>query len=223
MTNYVRYEQDEDVAILNMDDGKANAYGPNMIAALSAGLDRANADARAIVVAGRPGVLCAGFDLKVIRGDDDAARDAMRVAGRDLLVKTYLHPQPVVFACTGHALAAGALFLMTGDYRIGAQGDFKIGLNESAIGLSLPVFGLELARDRLDPKILSDATIGARIFAPDEAVSAGYLDATVPEAVVLSAAIAKAKALAKYENSAISATKSRLRADTVGRIMNASS
>nr|MCH9674786.1 crotonase/enoyl-CoA hydratase family protein [Gammaproteobacteria bacterium] len=184
MTNYVRYEQDEDVAILNMDDGKANAYGPNMIAALSAGLDRANADARAIVVAGRPGVLCAGFDLKVIRGDDDAARDAMRVAGRDLLVKTYLHPQPVVFACTGHALAAGALFLMTGDYRIGAQGDFKIGLNESAIGLSLPVFGLELARDRLDPKILSDATIGARIFAPDEAVSAGYLDATVPEAVV---------------------------------------
>ena len=34
-----------DVATLAMDDGKANAYGPEMIAALSAGLDRAAAEA----------------------------------------------------------------------------------------------------------------------------------------------------------------------------------
>ena len=76
MAELVKFSVVNDVATLAMDDGKANAYGPEMIAALSAGLDRAAAEARAVVIRGRPGVFCAGFDLKIIRGDDDAARDA---------------------------------------------------------------------------------------------------------------------------------------------------
>jgi enoyl-CoA hydratase len=82
-------------------------------------------------------------------------------AGAELLLKIYMHPQPVIIGCTGHAVAAGALLLLTGDYRIGISGDFKIGLNETSIGLSLPTFGLELARDRLDGRYLNRANMGA--------------------------------------------------------------
>ena len=109
MTDYIRYELSDSIATLNMDDGKANAYGPDMIAALASGLDRAADEAKAVIISGRPGVLCAGFDLRIIRGGDPDAAAAMRSAGKALLLKAYLHPQPIVFACTEHALAAGVV------------------------------------------------------------------------------------------------------------------
>jgi enoyl-CoA hydratase len=86
-----------------------------------------------------------------------------------------MHPQPVIMTCTGHAVAAGALFLLAADYRIGVSGDFKIGLNETSIGLSLPTWGLELTRDRLDNRMLNRATMGAELFSPERAAEVGYL------------------------------------------------
>jgi enoyl-CoA hydratase len=217
MAELVGYTVKENVACLHMDDGKANAYGPSMIAALSSALDRAASEARATVIEGRAGVLCAGFDLKIIRGDDAAARDAMRQAGRELLCKSYLHPHPLVLACTGHALAAGALLLLTGDYRIGVHGEFKIGLNETSIGLSLPAFGLELARDRLHPQFLSAATVLGTVYTPEQALAAGYLDHLVSVDVLTSTAFDRARMLSALDADAVAATKRRLRQATMAR------
>ncbi len=221
MTEYMGYEQDSGVATLTMDDGKANAFGPGMIAALSAGLDRAAKEAGAVIIAGRPGVLCAGFDLKIIRGDDDAARDAMRAAGAALLLKLYLHPQPVIFACPGHAVAAGALLLLTGDCRIGVRGDFKIGLNEVGIGLALPPFGLELARDRLDPRAVSQAVLGATLYEPTAAAEVGYLDRVVEPEALLEAAAQAAREVLRLDGPAFAETKRRFRSATIDRINTA--
>ena len=146
MADIVSYSLADDIATLTMDDGKANAMAPAMSAALNAGLDRAYGEAKAVVIRGREGVMCGGFDLKIIRGDDDAAKAGMREAGMALLKRLYLSPQPIIFAVTGHSVAMGALLLLAGDFRVGLYGDFRIGLNETGIGLSLPITGLELAR-----------------------------------------------------------------------------
>jgi len=218
MSEFVRYDQDEDVAVLTMDDGKANAFGLDMIQALMNALDKAAADAGAVVIAGRPGVLCAGFDLAVIRGDDLEKKAAMRNAGVEALLRLYLHPQPLVIACSGHAMAAGALLLLTGDHRIGADGDFKIGLNEVAIGLTLPIFGLELARDRLDPRALNAAVLGATVYDPAGAVAAGYLDQTEKPDTVLASALEAAQNMTALDAAAFGATKTLLRGETVAKI-----
>lgn len=217
MSELVEYTVTSQVATLRMDDGKANAYGPAMIESLSAALDRAAGEARATVIRGRDGVLCAGFDLKIIRGDDEAAREAMRSAGRELLYKAYMHPQPLVFACTGHALAAGALLLLTGDHRFGVRGDFKIGLNETGIGLPLPPFGLEIARDRLHPAHLTAATVLGTVYSPEDALAAGYLDDVVAVAELDAAAQARAEQLAALDTTAVAVTKRRLRQMTKAR------
>ena len=216
MSDYVTYDQSGSVATLTMDDGKANAFGVDMIAALDAGVDRALRDARAVVITGRAGVLCGGFDLKVIRGDDEGKKAEMRAAGQAAMLKLYVHPQPVIFACTGHSVAAGALLLLTGDHRIGVTGDYKIGLNEVAIGLPLPVYGLELARDRLDPRAL-----GAEIYNPDGAVAAGYLDDAVDSDGLADAARDVAARMSKLDSGAFAATKLRLRLGTIARIRGA--
>src|SRR5262245_39765802 len=131
-----------------MDDGKANALSVAMIDALIGALDRAEKEAKALVLAGRPERFCAGFDLKVMMAGFDQAA-ALLKHGSELLMRLYAAKVPLVIACTGHALAGGALVVLTGDWRIGAQGAFKIGLNEVSIGMPVPVLAMELARDRL--------------------------------------------------------------------------
>ncbi len=211
MSDFVEYRLQDGVATLTMDDGKANAFGMEMMAALTAGLDRAAALADVVVIVGRPGLLSAGFDLKVINGPRAGVR-AMVEAGAELLLKTYLHPQPVIIACTGHAVAAGALLLCAGDYRIGVSGDYKIGLNETAIGLSLPTFGLELARDRLDNRHLNMATLGAELYPPTTAAAVGYLDQAERPGNFKAALAAKAAQLQALDREAYVLAKRRLRA-----------
>ena len=65
-------EHDGDVLIVHLDDGKANALSAEVIAAITAALDQAEADDTigAVVLHGRAGRFCAGFDLSVMRGGD---------------------------------------------------------------------------------------------------------------------------------------------------------
>ena len=217
MADIVTYSLADDIATLTMDDGKANAMAPVMSAALNAGLDRASGEAKAVVIRGREGVMCGGFDLKIIRGDDDAAKAGMREAGMALLRRLYLSPQPIIFAVTGHSVAMGALLLLAGDFRVGLSGDFRIGLNETGIGLSLPITGLELARDRLAPMVFQRATINAELFSPDTAVSAGYLDQVADTAGFDAAVSEVAQTLAALDATAFAETKRRVRQPTLER------
>jgi enoyl-CoA hydratase len=216
-TDLVRYTLDGATAIVTMDDGKANALSYAMIDALLEALGRAEREAAALVLAGRPEKFCAGFDLKVMMAGPDAAKQLLR-RGSELLLRLYGTPLPLVIACTGHAIAGGALVVLTGDVRLGAAGAFRLGLNEVSIGLPVPMLAMELARDRLAPSALPRATLGAQLYSPDEAVAAGYLDAAVPAADLAARAAAEAARLGALSRMAYRATKERLRGATLARI-----
>jgi enoyl-CoA hydratase len=216
-TEIVRYALEGTTAIVTMDDGKANALSYAMLDALQGALARAEREASAVVLAGRPERFCAGFDLKVMMSGPDAAKQLLR-RGAELLMKLYGLPLPLVVACTGHAMAGGALVVLTGDVRLGTSGPFKIGLNEVAIGLPVPMLAMELARDRLTAAALPRATLGAQIYAPDEAVTAGYLDAAVAPDELLPRAIQEAARLGALARMAYRATKTRLRGRTIAYI-----
>lgn len=208
---------EDGVAVLWFDDGKANVLSHAAIDAFEAALDRATAEARAVCIVGRDGKLCAGFDLAVMTGEPEDARTLVS-RGAELLMRLYLHPQPVVVAVTGHALAAGALLALACDVRIGADVPAKIGLNETSIGMPLPRFAAELARDRLTPTAFVRATLAAEIYDPAGAVEAGYLDRVVPAEEVVEAAIAEANRLSAYRAPAYARTKEALRRATVDRV-----
>ncbi len=213
----VDYQLDGKVAHLALDDGKANAISPDLIALTDQALSRAEREARAVLISGRPGRFSAGFDLSIMTAGPDQARTLV-TRGAELLMRIYLHPQPVVVACTGHALAAGALLLLAADTRIGVRGDFKIGLNEVAIGLRLPIFAIELARDRLSKRHFVAATIQARLYGPDEACDAGFLDRVVDAGTVIPQAMEAARLLADLPGVALAQTKALVRERVAGRI-----
>jgi enoyl-CoA hydratase len=213
----VRYELDDGVAVVTMDDGKANALSLAMLEALVAALTRAESEAKAMVLAGRAERFSAGFDLKVMMAGPASARELLG-KGADALMRLYGAKLPLVIACTGHALAAGALVVLTGDYRVGAQGAYKLGLNEVTIGLPVPVLAMELARDRLSRRALTRATLLGQIYDPEGALAAGYLDSVVAPADVVGTAIAEARKLGAIARAAFTATKQRLRGATIRHI-----
>ncbi len=215
----VQYELDDGVAIVRLDDGKANALSPKVLEALHAALDRAAADeAKALVLLGREGRFSAGFDLSVMsQGMDSAA--AMVMSGAKLGLRLYQSLIPVVIGATGHALAMGAVLLLTGDERIGAEGDYKVGLNEVAIGMALPEFALALAEDRLSRRHLYRATTAAEVYTPSGAIDAGYLDRTAAPEDVAKEAIQRAHTMASTLHAgAHAATKKAMRGAMAKRL-----
>ena len=164
------------------------------------------------------GRFSAGFDLTVMQAGLDKAMEIL-AKGADLAMRVYESPRPVVFGVTGHALAMGAVLLMTADERIGADGAFKVGLNEVAIGMTLPDFALVLADERLSRRHLYEATSAARVYTPVEAVDAGFLDRVVPPDRVVPEAIARATQMAETLHAKAHAnTKRALRKPTVERL-----
>lgn len=217
MTEIVSYEQRGAVALVRMDDGKANAMSNAWVAAMGAALDRAEREAKAVVLIGRPGRFSAGFDLKVMMSSPEAAR-ALVLEGGALLLRCLELRLPLVTASTGHAIAGGLLLLATGDVRLGAAGDFKLGLNEVANGMPVPIFAHELARMRLDPRALEESVLRARMYAPDEAARVGWLDRVVPAEALEGAAITEAEALAALPQPAYGMSKQSLRAPMIAHV-----
>jgi len=210
MTDMLTYRLEGSVGVLVLDDGKANVFNDASIAAIHAALDRAEQEAGSVVLAGRPGRFSGGFDLSVM-GSDPATMQALVRSGAELLLRLWEFPRPVIIACTGHAVAAGAMFLLTADYRIGIEGDWSIGLNEIGIGMPLPQFTVELARARLDPRAFTRATLHAELYDGEGAVRAGYLDEAVPAEALLDRVMAKATEMAKFAPSGYLPSKHRAR------------
>lgn len=213
----VRYELRDSVGILWIDDGKVNALTLERINACLQGLDRAEKEAQALLLVGRPGCFSAGFDLSVLR-QGGVATSEMFLAGSELALRLYASPYPVVIACTGHAIAMGAILCLSADARIGADGDYKIGLNEVAIGVSLPELGVELARERLSKRHLNRAVLQAQLYTPSEAVDVGFLDRVTSAETLIDECIEEARRLAIHDSAAVTSTKLLLRGDSITRI-----
>lgn len=221
MTSRVTYELVDSIATITMDDGKVNALSEAMLADIDAALDRAEADGAVVVLTGRAGVFTAGFDLPVLRCGGSAAVAMLR-GGFDLAQRVLSFPQPVVAACSGHAVAMGVFLLLSADYRIGVTGSsHKITANEVAIGLTLPRAAVEICRQRLAPAHFQRALTLAEPYTPDTAIDAGFLDAVVPEDQLLDAAMGTAKLISGLDRAAHAATKLRARGVALAALRDA--
>jgi enoyl-CoA hydratase len=216
----VEYRLEGPVAAITMDDGKVNVMSLRMLTELNAALDRAEADRAVVILSGREGVFSAGFDLPVLRlGASEAT--AMVRAGFELAERVLAFPRPVVIACTGHAVAMGVFLLLSGDYRLGAAGSFKLTANEVAIGITMPRTAVEILRQRLAPAHFNRAVTLAEPFSPANAVEAGFLDQVVAAAELQGVARNVANQLSSLDMDAHAESKLRARAPALNAIRGA--
>lgn len=201
-------ETRDGAAWITVDDGKVNAMSLDMLREVSRRLDEARPLGVPVVLKGRPGVFSAGFDLKTFaRGPEASA--PMVEAGVSLIEQMLAFPRPIVTACTGHAYPMGAFLMLSADVRFGVAGDWRIGLNEVAIAITVPHFAIELARYRLTPSAVMQASTGA-MFGPHEAARAGYLDHVVDAGDLDRAVAAEIQRLRAIDMKSYEQTKPRL-------------
>ena len=201
---------------ITIDDGKVNAFSIPTLQAVHAALDEAETSGEGpLVLTGRPGRFSAGFDLGVFASGDGDAILEMLGLGAQLCERLLSFPRPVVVAAPGHAMAAGAFVLLAADVRIGVDGDFKIGLNETRIGLTLSWYVLALAEYRLSRRHLDEAVSLGTIYAPRAATDAGYLDRVVAPEQLEAEVERTVEDLRGLNAEAFTATKERLHRDVL--------
>jgi enoyl-CoA hydratase len=221
MEGPVAYTRRGPVANIVMDDGKANVMSVRMLQALHSAFDRAEQDRAVVVLTGLGKSFSGGFDLNLLAGGTAGEILTLLRLGGELALRSLSFPLPVVAACNGHAYPMGAFLILSSDVRIASDGDYKIGMNEVAIGLTVPGFGIEVARQRLTPAYFHRAIVTGQMFSPVEAVTAGFFDWIVPAAELSAAANVVAEDLAKINLPAHTASKLRARQQAIKAIREA--
>ncbi len=203
-------------AWITLDDGKVNALSSERIGEIRSRLDEVEDQAAVVVLAGREGIFSAGFDLKTFTRGAEAGR-AMVADGARLVLQLLAYPRPVLTVCTGHAYPAGAFLMLAADVRLGIDGPWRIGLNETAIGLTVPLFAIEIARHRLTPPGFA-AVQAATLHAPQAALRHGYLDRLVAPEALEEATLEEAKRLESLDAESFRGTKARVNALAIERV-----
>jgi enoyl-CoA hydratase len=223
-TELVQYDVRDRIAHVTITNGKANALSPEVIAglgdALTSAEDAGEEQVGALLVTATPGMFSGGFDLKIMRAGPEAAGRLVTDGGA-LFARMFGAPVPVIVACTGHAVAAGALLMLGADYRVGARGDFQIGLIETKLGMVLPRWAVELAQERLSKRHFQQATVGARMYDPDAAVDAGFLDDAVAPDELAAAALTEARRWSELPRAAYHGQVLQNRGERLGRLAEA--
>ena len=221
MTDLVTYTLQDGIAIIQMDDGKANVLSHDMLNQLGAAFDKAKADKAVVIFTGRKdGIFSGGYDLKIMMsGPENAIK--LTCAGSRFAVRLLQFPFPVIAATSGHAIAMGAFTLLACDYRVGPESGSKTGLNETQIGMTMHHFGIELAREFIPKHYLNRSLINGEIFAPKDAQKSGYYDILVAPDAVMATAKDAAQKLKLVNMRAFNGSKNKSRTELIKKLKNA--
>ena len=210
MNEFVAYKEEEKFALITIQNGKANAISHEVTEELNKALDKAEENKKVVVLTGQNGIFSGGFDLKTMTTSPEAALELV-TKGSQLSLRMLSFPYPIIIACSGHAIAKGAFLLLSADYRLGIEGDFKIGLNEVMIGMTMHNAGIEIAKARLTPLYIERSVNNSEIYTPKDAIKAGFLDKIVPQEHLLPTAFKIAEMFSQLNKRAHAETKLKVR------------
>ncbi|NOR50702.1 MAG: enoyl-CoA hydratase/isomerase family protein [Desulfuromonadales bacterium] len=205
-------EQQDEITLLHMQYGSANAMDVDFCTALSKTIkELAETSCKAIVLTGKGKIFCAGVDLpKLLEGGADYVRQFLPALD-EVLETIFFCNKPVVAAVNGHAIAGGCLLACTADRRLMVDGKSQIGVPELRVGVPSPAVALEIMRAKTSSAFFEEVTLGAATYTAQEALKRGLIDEIVEKDQLLTEAISAAEALASIRPEIFSFSKQQIR------------
>lgn len=191
-----------------MDRPPANALDHELVGKLLGALDTVQASsACALVLTGRPGMFSGGLDVPALI--DCKRPDIERFWQQFFLLTCRLaaSPVPVIAALSGHAPAGGAVLALQCDYRIGVDGNFKIGLNEVQVGLPVPGTILLALEEVIGPRLARRIASRGTLLPMNEALAIGLVDELVDAENLMPTALTRARELLALPPVAMNTTR----------------
>lgn len=218
----IKIERVGPVAVLRIDRPPANAIDLDLANEFATELQRIEGDRiGALIITGAGSCFSAGLDLKVVPTYDRQQQQAMVMQVNRLFGGLYGLPLPTIAAVNGHAIAGGVILALACDYRIGAEGDYKIGLAEMRVGVPFPVAAMSIVQSELSHPVARTMALTARNSTPRDALAMGVLDELKSPDLLLTRALEVADELAALPRSAYRRIKRSLRAAALAKIDDA--
>jgi enoyl-CoA hydratase/carnithine racemase len=204
----MQIERDNELLILRMQGGKANAMSPALIHRLGELIaEVAASDARALVLTGDGRAFCAGLALPTLIDLDRPTMRAFMDEFERVMLAVFTLPIPVIAAIEGHAIAGGCVLANQCDLRLAADRSLKIGLNEVQLGIGVPALVIETLRGFLPPSSLMRVALKGELFEPREALAVGLIDEVVAPEQLLARACERARELGSAPRAAFGQLK----------------
>ena len=215
--NFIKTHIEDHVFHILMDRGKSNALHLEMVLEISMAIDEAANDpsVEGLILTGKEGFFSAGLDLITLYSYDEAQMKTFWEAFMALLYKLITFPKPAVSAITGHSPAGGCVLAICCDYRIMADGDFIIGLNEVPVGLIVPQSIFKLYSFWLGEAVAYRSLLQGKLFKPLEAKDVALVDEIVAFNRIQNAAMHKMKSVMQFEKHAWRTSKLNFRKDLI--------
>lgn len=179
--------QRENIEVVQLNRPKANALNEDLIRALISNLDEISKDSniKGVILTGQEGFFSAGLDIVELYNKDEKYIKIFWALFSELLERIYTYPKIMFSAISGHSPAGGTVLSIMTDYRIMSKGNFLIGLNEVAVGLSMPIFIGRVFQSLLGERIAEKMTLQGQLVNPDSALEIGLIDEVIEQEKLL--------------------------------------
>jgi enoyl-CoA hydratase/carnithine racemase len=181
------------ITMIRLDRPPMNALDSGVQADIAAAAARLSADpaVRAVIIYGGERVFAAGADVKEMAGLSYAEMAARSRALQDSFTAVARIGKPVIAAITGYALGGRLELALCADFRVAGEGA-RLGQPEIALGLIPGAGGTQRLPRLVGPARAKDIVFTGRHVRAPEALAIGLVDQVVPDAEVLTAAVALA-------------------------------
>ena len=213
--------KENDISIIKIDDGKANAFSYDMLSQVNDLLKKVPRDSGALVITGREGLFSGGFDLKTLATGDMEKITKMVQLGYRLLLELFSFDRPIVAAVSGHSIALGLFVTCSADYRIAIDGKYVCQANEVRNNMDIPTQIMEIIRARVNKKYFYSAVYHSDAYSVQDSIEVGYIDEVVSEDQFMKRVMEKAKELATLPHPFYANTKKTAQDDVRQKIADA--
>ena len=213
--------KENDISIIKLDDGKANAFSHDMLSQVNDLLKKVPRDSGALVITGREGLFSGGFDLKTLATGDMEKITKMVQLGYRLLLELFSFDRPIVAAVSGHSIALGLFVTCSADYRIAIDGKYVCQANEVRNNMDIPPQIMEILKARVNKKYFYPAVYHSDTYSVQDSIEVGYIDEVVSEDQFMERVMEKAKELATLPHPFYANTKKTAQDDVRQKIADA--
>jgi len=209
--------QQENYVIAQLNRGKANPMNRQMIQELTELVHELthNFEAKGLIITGKEHYFSAGLDLvELFQFNPQEMEDFWKDFSKMMLALASF-PKPLIASITGHSPAGGCILALCADYRVMAEGNYRIGLNEVPVGIIVPHHILALYAFWIGNKNAYQNLMEGKLLLPQEALQSELVDDVVPLEDVLTKAEAKMKHYLSFDAVTWQKTKMHLRKDLI--------
>src|SRR3989454_2885599 len=195
----VRLEKQDSIGHVVLDRPPANTYDRGFLDELNAAIEEARRDdaVKAILVrSANEKFFSAGADINVFAKGDLDGQNAFVVCANDAIGKLESTPKVVVAAINGHCLGGGLEIALCCDFRIAAEGGYRIGLPEVSLGLLPGTGGTQRLPRLIGRQKALDMMLRGTTLTPQDALAAGIVDEVVPAGALLDRSLERPPAYA---------------------------